>query len=139
MADAHRQYAVAAGLVWDDCVHVTQPGCKELQGMTLSELQRWCSERAAMATECLFRFRIQQALLQVIVWVNDLDDSEALIEDQAILAAETGCYLLQVLQDAQTASVPDQIQVNLYGQPITLAEAKALGEYVATARHRHEK
>jgi len=107
--------------------------------MTLTELQRWCREQAALAREGLYRVRIQQALLQASVWVGELDEPEGLSEDQAILATETGHYLLQVLRDAQGAGVPDSMPVVWNATTITLAAATQLADYVATTASRRQQ
>src|SRR5271166_6485273 len=86
--------------------------------------------------ERIFRSRIQQALLQANVWVNELQDPGALSREQAMFAAETGEHLLQVLQDAQAAGVSDGMTVELNDGQVTLSEIKNLGEYIATTGHR---
>jgi len=131
--------AQSAGAEGTEKIAIALVGGKDPQAMTLTELQRWCREQAAFAREGLYRVRIQQALLQASVWVGELDEPEGLSEDQAILAAETGHYLLQVLRDAQGAGVPDSMPVVWNATTITLAAATQLADYVATTASRRQQ
>jgi len=131
--------AQSAGAEGTEKIVLSVFGRNDPRMMSLIELQRWCRELAALAREGLYRVRIQQALLQASVWVGELDEPEGLSEDQAILAAETGHYLLQVLRDAQGAGVPDSMPVVWNATPITLAAATQLADYVATTAIRRQQ
>jgi hypothetical protein len=125
--------ALDAGMEESAVVSVTLEGQNEPKAMTIAQLQAWCIEIEALANERVYRARIQQALVHTNVWVSELQEVGGLNQDQAMCAAETGRYLLQVLLDAQAAGVSNQIRVELNGEPLTLSEVKALGEYVVVA------
>ena len=101
--------------------------------LTLAQCQTWCGEVKIQVSECVYRFRIQQALLQANIWVSDLQEPGALSGEQAMVASETGCILLQVLQDALASGISETITVALNDAPISLAEVRKLGQYVAAA------
>jgi hypothetical protein len=106
---------------------------------TLREVEEWCQERTILANTGLYRVRIQQALLQAGVWVGELDAPDGLSEDQAALAAETGHYLLQVLQEAQATGVAPGTPVAWNATTITLTAASQLADYVATTAGRRKR
>ncbi len=133
LASALNVEAEASGTI---TISLCEPG--EPQTMPLAALQVWCRERAGWANEGLYRVRIQRALLQASVWVGDLNEPGVLSEDQAVLAAETGRYLLQVLHDAQSAGVSERMQVSWNSTTITLAAATKLAAYVATTDSRRK-
>ncbi len=101
--------------------------------LTLAQCQTWCREVKAQVSECVYRFRIQQALLQANIWVSDLQEPGALSGEQTIVASETGCILLQVLQDALASGISEAMTVELNDAPISLAQVRNLGQYVAAA------
>lgn len=116
-----------------ETIMVSRPGCSEPHDMTLAQCQEWCREVKMQASECVYRFRIQQALLQANVWVSDLQEPGSLNEEQATVASEAGCILLQVLQDALASGVSETITVELNEAPVSLAQVRNLGQYVAAA------
>ena len=107
--------------------------------LTLAQCREWCKEVKTLATEGVYRYRIQQALLQANAWVSDLREPDNLSEDQTLFAVETGCILLQVLQDALAAGVPENMAVELNNTPVPLAQVRQLGLYVAAAGKENEQ
>lgn len=69
------------------------------------------------------------------MWVDELEAPGALTEDQAMVAAETGRCLQEVLLDARSAGISDRMLVPWNSTSITLAATK-LADYVATSGSR---
>lgn len=104
----------------------------EPKAPTLHELQLWCSDISALATEHAFRSRIQQALLQANVWMSDLQDPTGLSQEQVQCAIETGNCLLQVIRTARAAGLSNRVRVELNAVRMTLLATETLDNYVAT-------
>ena len=98
--------------------------------MTLPQFRAWCLDTGARANERIFHARIQRALLEASVWVQDLQDLHALNEDQILISAETGETLLEVLDSALAAGVPERTIVERNGRALPLTEVRALGESI---------
>ena len=128
---------IASALKQDTDAGASIPIClhngSEPQMWTLAQCRDWCSEVKSRVSEYVYRFRIQQALLQANVWISDLQEPGSLSEDQTIFAAETGSILLQVLQDALAAGVSETMTVELNEEPVPLAHVRKLGLYIAAA------
>ncbi len=125
--------ALDTGTAASDTIAVTLCSQSEVREWTLDEWQAWCREVQTHAAERIYRSRIQQALLQANVWVSDLGEPESLSDEQATFAAEAGSILLQVLEDAQAAGVSENMVVELNEAPVSLAQVRKLGLYVAAA------
>jgi hypothetical protein len=128
--------ATDAGYEESDSIELPNDGFDESECITLAEMGNLSREVQASATERIFRTRIQQALLQASVWLDDLRQLEMLDEDQIALASESGVALLTVLNDARAAGISGWTTVALRSEQITLLEAEELATFIQGAAAR---